>query len=92
VLDIQHFLIGHAKVDQNQSNVVSFNKMLDSSLNLNLVIYTMTIDTAEFASIQQDILLGIMKIIDHHEAQCAFPSRSLYFAPSDIQSILAQKY
>jgi MscS family membrane protein len=78
VADIRALVSTHPKVDPLQNNVISFNKMLDSSLNINLSIYTAATTGVEFAAIQQDILLGVMAIITHHKAECAFPSRSLY--------------
>jgi MscS family membrane protein len=77
--DIRLLLSANPDIDQTKNNLVTFNKMLDSSLNINLSLYTITTDIPEFTAILQTILLDIMTIIARHGAECAFPSRSLYF-------------
>ncbi len=76
-VDIKKMLQEHKEIDQGQTMLVNFNKFNESSLDIMIYTFTKTVVWAKWLDIQQDVLLKIGKIVASHEAQIAFPTRTL---------------
>jgi MscS family membrane protein len=68
----------HDEIDKNQTMIVNFNTYEDSHLEFFIYTFTKTVDWVKFHQIKQEILLGIMEIIEQHGAEVAFPTRTLH--------------
>lgn len=75
--DIRKMLKNNKKIDQNQDLLVFFNTFADSSLNIMVYCFTKTTHWAEWLDIQQDIYLQIIKIVQAHKADFAYPTQTL---------------
>ena len=75
--DIRTYLQQHEKIDQNKIIMVNFNQFGASSLDFFIYCFTRTTDWAQFHMIKEKVLLDIMGIIHHHEADIAFPTQTL---------------
>ena len=76
--DINIMLKAHSAIDTNQTLMVNFNKFAASSLDFFVYCFTKTTNWVEFHAIKQEILLEILKIIESHEAECAFPTSTIH--------------
>lgn len=88
VEDVRSMLESHAEIDTKQTLIVNFNSFAPSSLDFFVYTFTKTTDWVRFHQIKQDILLNILTIIEHHGAECAFPTSTLH-VPESI-SVLEQ--
>lgn len=77
VEDINKMLKNNQKIDQTQDLLVFFNAFADSSLNIMVYCFTKTTHWAEWLSIQQDVYLQIIKIVQAHQADFAYPTQTL---------------
>ena len=59
---------------------VHFTTFADSSLNIDITVFTLATATKEFLNVRQQTNLDLMKIMQEHGVGCAFPSTSVYFA------------
>ncbi|HEY7885210.1 MAG TPA: mechanosensitive ion channel family protein [Cellvibrionaceae bacterium] len=84
VAEVKAMLSAHEAIDTQQTLMVNFNTFADSSLNFFIYAFTKTTNWAEFHEIKQDVLLKVIDIIDSHEAQCAFPTRTLHM-PNEVR-------
>lgn len=86
----KEMLRAHPEIDQNQTMIVNFNQFGASSLDFFIYTFTKTTDWVRFHEIKEDVLLKISDIVEAHQAEMAFPSRTLYFdtqeAPIQIES------
>lgn len=76
--DIRAMLQKHDGIDFTQTLLVYFNEFADSSLNIMVYGFTKTTKWAEWLAIQQDVYLNIITIVHSHDADFAFPSRTVY--------------
>lgn len=81
VADIRTMLMQQEKIDTSQTLLVYFNQFGDSSLNIMVYCFTKTTIWSEWLSIQQDVYLKMIAIIHQHNADFAFPSRTVYYNP-----------
>lgn len=78
VSDVNAMLLAHPELDNAQTRVVAFNQFADSSLDFFIHCFTLTSDFARFHEIKQDVLLKTAAIIASHQAQIAFPTRTVH--------------
>ncbi len=78
VKDVEDMLQAHSDIDQSQTLMVNFNSFGASSLDFFVYTFTRTTVWTEFHKVKQDVLLKIADIIDRHEAEIAFPTRTLH--------------
>lgn len=83
VNDVRKMLNEHPGIDQRQYKMVHFLEFGDSSLNFEIYTFTKTTDLATYRDVQQDVFLKIIKIIDSHGAEMAYPTQTLYLDQSD---------
>ena len=80
ITQVKAYLRSHADIDQNQTLIVNFNTFSASSLDFFVYTFTKTTDWVYFHEVKQDVLLGILKIIETCDAECAFPTSTLHVA------------
>ena len=70
---------GHPAVDA-ESIRAKFFRFGPSSLDIEVVAYVVARDWAHFMDIQQEVLLGIMEVVEGADTAIALPSHTLHFA------------
>ena len=78
VNDVIDMLKSHEEIDTSQTLIVNFNEFAPSSLDFFVYTFTKTTNWARFHEIKQDVLLKILKIIEGHGAEIAFPTSTLH--------------
>ena len=58
--------------------LVTIDKLADSSINIMIYCFTTTTEWAEWAKIKDEVILGVMRIVEENGLAFAFPSLSLY--------------
>ena len=74
---VKDMLKNHEAIDQEQIIMVNFNSMGASSLDFFIYTLTKTKVWAEFHQVKQDVLLKVIDIIHAHDADIAFPTRTI---------------
>jgi len=79
LVEIRKLLYEHPKVESDSPRVrfIGFGK---SSLDLEIFAYVLETDYAFFLSVQEDLLLRIMEIVEASGSGFAFPSQTTYVA------------
>lgn len=77
VAAVKDMLQNHADIDTEQTLIVNFNALAASSLDFFVYTFTKTTNWIEFHGVKQDVLLKIIDIIHAHDADIAFPTRTL---------------
>lgn len=80
--EVRIFLKKHPDIDQGRTILVYFNGFGESSLNIMVYCFTKTKLWEEWLKVQQGIFLAIIGVVKKHNADFAFPSRTLYIEPS----------
>jgi len=83
---IRDLLNQHSRAD-SASVRVRFLRFGPSSLDLEIVAYISASDWSEFLAIQEELLLGVMDIVERTGTEIAFPSQTMYLAADSTQSI-----
>ena len=78
--DVRAMLKSHPDIDQKQTIIVHFNRYGDSHLEFMLYAFTKTSEWVPFHAVKEDVLLQVMKIVEGHGAEFAFPTRTLHIA------------
>lgn len=78
VSGVKSYLQAHPEIDQNQTLIVNFNAFAPSSMDFFVYTFTKTTDWIHFHEIKQDVLLGILAVIESAGAQCAFPTSTVH--------------
>lgn len=87
--DVKQMLIDHPEIDDTQTMIVNFNKFAPSSLDFFIYTFTNTTDWVKFHGVKQDVMLKIIRIIEDHGAECAFPTSTLH-VPDEVKLQLDQ--
>jgi len=80
VSDVIEMLKNHQEIDASMTLIVNFDTFAASSLDFFIYTFTKTTEWVRFHEIKQDVLLRVLKIIESHGAECAFPTTTLYVA------------
>lgn len=80
---IRKMLHEHEEIDKSQSLTVSLVEFGHSSLNIMVSAYSKMTKWDQFQIIQHEILMKILDIISENNAECAFPTQTLYLQPSN---------
>jgi len=75
---------------ESDSVRVRFFRLGSFSLDIEVVAYLFAGDWAPFLTIQQDLLLQIMEVIDRAGTAIAFPSQTLHIAEGRVPGLQAQ--
>ncbi|EKT60976.1 mechanosensitive ion channel family protein [Providencia sneebia] len=76
--DIRALLKQDPNIDTEQTLLVYFNEVTDSSLNIMVYCFTKTVVWAEWLAAQQNIYFNIINIIKSHDAELAYPTQNIY--------------
>lgn len=84
---VESMLRAHDAIDKSRTLFVNFTEFGASSLNFLVYTFTKTTNWVKFQQIQQDVFLKIIKIVEEHGAECAFPTQTVHVPKSvHIQS------
>jgi len=75
---VRQMLIDHPEIDSKQTLIVNLVEFGPSSLNFMVYTFTKTTNWVRFQEIQHDVFMKILHIIKANQAECAFPSQTLY--------------
>lgn len=75
---VTEYLKNHPEIDTDQTLIVNFNKFAASSLDFFIYTFTKTTNWVHFHEIKQEVLLGILDIVESCGAECAFPTSTLH--------------
>ncbi len=76
--DVKKMLQEHEDIDTNQTLIVNFNEFAPSSLDFFIYTFTKTTNWIRFHEVKQDVLLKVIRIVESHGAECAFPTSTLH--------------
>ncbi len=74
---VRQWLKAHDGVDPD-SVIVHFTLFADSSLTVLMQAFTRVPDFATYMVVQEEVLLGIMRLVETHGLEIAFPTRTLH--------------
>lgn len=89
VNDVKKMLLSHDEIDTDQTMIINFNEFNDSSVDFFIYTFTKTTNWLKFHEVKHEVLLKVHKIIEKHNAEVAFPTRTLQIENNDT-SVLAQ--
>lgn len=75
---VKAMLQNHPEIDTDATLIVNLNTFAPSSLDFFIYAFTRTTDWVTFHGIKQEILLKVMKIIEEHDAEVAYPTSTLH--------------
>lgn len=78
VAAVKKMLQEHDEIDTSQTLIVNFNEFAASSLNFFIYTFTKTTQWIKYHEVKQDVLLKVIKIIEEHGAECAFPTSTVH--------------
>jgi MscS family membrane protein len=76
--DVKKMLQEHEDIDSSQTLIVNFNEFAPSSLDFFIYTFTKTTNWIRFHEVKQDVLLKVIRIVESHGAECAFPTSTLH--------------
>ncbi len=82
--EVESYLRNNPDLDMNQTMFVKLVEFGASSLDFLVYTFTKTTDWVKYQTIQQEVFLEIISIIEKHGAECAFPTTTLE-VPKGIQ-------
>ena len=78
--DVKKMLQKHEDIDANQTLIVNFNEFASSSLDFFIYTFTKTTNWIRFHEVKQDVLLKVIRIVESHGAECAFPTSTVHIS------------
>lgn len=83
--DVKALIAGHSRVDTRYHSLeVFFSDFGDYSLNVKIRAYVKTASWDEFQTIREELLFGIMEILESRNVSLAFPSQTNYLERDDL--------
>lgn len=76
--EVKKMLQEHEEIDTCQTLIVNVDRFGASSVDFFIYAFTKTTNWIKFHEIKQDVMLHIERIIAQHDAQIAFPTRTLH--------------
>jgi MscS family membrane protein len=84
VAEVKAMLQNHPEIDSKETLIVNFNTFGPSSLDFFIYTFTNTIAWVHFHEVKQDVLLKVAKTIEQHNAQIAFPARTVHIETNAV--------
>lgn len=81
--DVRTMLLEHPDIDAGRILMVNFDSFADSSLEFFIYTFTKTVDWVEFHQVKERVMLEIIRIVEGHGAEFAFPTRTLQISHSE---------
>ena len=75
---VRDMLKNHPELDTSNTLIVNFNAFASSSLDFFIYCFTKTTEWVKYHEVKEDVLLKVLKIIEEHGAECAFPTSTLH--------------
>ena len=75
--EVRDMLVNHPEIDVQQTLMVNFDLFNNSSLDFFIYTFTKTTNWVQFHHIKQDILLKVAEIVEHNNAEFAFPTQQI---------------
>lgn len=82
VAEVKAMIQSHNALDMQQTLIVNFNAFASSSLDFFIYTFTKTVNWVEYHEVKQDVLFKVLKIIESHGAQVAFPTSTIHLPES----------
>jgi MscS family membrane protein len=76
--DVRKMLLEHPDIDTGRTLMVNFDSFADSSLEFFIYTFTKTVNWVEFHQVKERVMLEIIRIVEGHGAEFAFPTRTLH--------------
>ena len=86
VAEVKEMLVAHDDIDKGKTLMVNFVAFGASSLDFFIYCFTRTTDWATYHGVKQDVLIKILKIIEGHGAEVAFPTRTVLLGPPEAEA------
>ena len=86
VAEVREMLTAHDDIDKGKTLMVNFVSLGASSLDFFIYCFTRTTDWATYHGVKQDVLIKILKIIEGHGAEVAFPTRTVLLGPPEAEA------
>ena len=86
VAEVKEMLLAHDDIDKGKTLMVNFVAFGASSLDFFVYCFTRTTDWATYHGVKQDVLIKILKIIEGHGAEVAFPTRTVLLSPPEAEA------
>ncbi|MDG4812857.1 mechanosensitive ion channel family protein [Hydrogenovibrio sp. 3SP14C1] len=80
--DIRKMLQEHPEIASDETLIVNFNMYNQSTLDILIYAFTKTTVWVKFHEVKEDVLLKVADIVEAHDAEMAFPTRTLYVEDS----------
>ncbi|AFT70101.1 Transporter, MscS family [Alloalcanivorax dieselolei B5] len=86
VAEVRQMLIDHDDIETDaRTLIVNFDTYGASHIEFFIYTFTKTTNWVRFHEIKQDVLMKIMEIVEQHDAEFAFPTRTLHMVSDDDQ-------
>ena len=76
--EVEALLRESPEIDRGMPALARFDAFNESSVDFFIQCYTRTVNRARYTEIKQELLLAVAKIVERHDAEIAFPTRTLY--------------
>ena len=86
VAEVKEMLLVHDDIDKGKTLMVNFVAFGASSLDFFIYCFTRTTDWATYHGVKQDVLIKILKIIEGHGAEVAFPTQTVLLGPPESEA------
>lgn len=83
---IRQMLMDHPEIDSKQTLIVNLVEFGPSAINFMVYTFTKTTQWVKFQAIQHEVLMKILQIISQNNAECAFPTQTLFVQNEALQS------
>jgi MscS family membrane protein len=77
---VRQMLREHPELDATQTQIVHFNAYGASQLEFMVYCFTKTTEWVKYHAVKEDVLLRIMRIVQSHGAEFAFPTQTVHIA------------
>ena len=86
VMAVRNMLETHEEIDQSQTLMVNLNSYAPSSLDFFIYTFTKTTNWVRYNEIKQDVMIKIINIVHDHDADFAFPTRTINGFPNEFKN------
>jgi MscS family membrane protein len=86
VMAVRNMLETHEEIDQSQTLMVNLNSYAPSSLDFFIYTFTKTTNWVKYHEIKQDVMIKIINIVHDHDADFAFPTRTINGFPNEFKN------
>jgi MscS family membrane protein len=81
--DVRNMLLEHPDIDTGRTLIVNLDSFADSSLEFFIYAFTKTVNWIEFHQVKEAVMLEVIRIVEGHGAEFAFPTRTLHVSHSE---------